>query len=213
MLLPDEYVVHIARLHWVVYVNSLAILVFGVLLLHYGKLPAEMYLDSQIAAYVDTPIKIISLFCIAVGTLYVFFISMRYVSTEIVVTSQRVIYKRGLIAPVIAEAVITKISSVDIDQSVAGRLLDYGTVTVRSSGQDIKPVEDISDPFSFYYHVMRSARLEMHPEEKAAAKPAAAIERKGVSRPIERIPEYPGSYHNLTYNEKSGESDEDEDEN
>lgn len=213
MLLPDEYIVHVARLHWVVYVSSLTTMLFGVLILHYGTVPAELYLSDRVVAYIKEPMRIIAAFLIAVGALYVFFVSIRYVSTEVVVTNQRVIYKHGLIAPTVVEATITKISSVDIEQTVMGKLLDYGTITVRSSGQDIKPIQDIDDPYSLYYHVMHSARLELHPqaEEKAAPKPT----QLETSKKTLQIPDKKGKAEKISNNRKNtsnnGDNQDDDD--
>lgn len=164
MLLEDEYIVHVARLHWVIYVSSLIGMVCGILLLKFGTFPAAYFMGPDVAGRVDFPMKVIALFCIGVSVLYLFFISLRFVSTELVVTNERFIYKRGLMAPSVVQATITKISSVDIQQTMFGNLLDYGDITVRSSGQDIPMVDHVADPFSLYYHVMHAARVEVRPE-------------------------------------------------
>jgi uncharacterized membrane protein YdbT with pleckstrin-like domain len=183
MLLADEYIVHVARLHWAVYVSSFLGTAFGIVLLRFGSVPAEYFFSATVASYVDLPMRILALFCIVVGTMYIFFISIRFVSTELVVTNERFIYKRGLIAPTIVEATITKISSVDIIQTVPGRVLDYGDITVRSSGQDIPPIGDVADPYTLYYYVMRAARLELRPDmEAAAAKPTPTLTEKALTR-------------------------------
>ena len=59
--------------------------------------------------------------------------------TEIAVTDQRVIYKRGFICRQTAEMNMDKVESVDVDQSILGRLLDYGTIHVeRARGAGIE---------------------------------------------------------------------------
>jgi uncharacterized membrane protein YdbT with pleckstrin-like domain len=42
-----------------------------------------------------------------------------------------------------------KIESVDVDQSVLGRLFGYGTVTIRGTGEAVKPLRDVADPIGF----------------------------------------------------------------
>ena len=54
---------------------------------------------------------------------------MRWI-TEIAVTDRRVIYKRGFITRHTVEMNMDKVASVDVDQSILGRMLDYGTVHV-----------------------------------------------------------------------------------
>ena len=54
--------------------------------------------------------------------------------TEIAVTDRRIIYKRGFIYRHTAEMNMDKVASVDVDQSILGRMLDYGTVHVFGIG-------------------------------------------------------------------------------
>jgi hypothetical protein len=42
-----------------------------------------------------------------------------------------------------------KVESVDVDQSLLGRLLDYGDVTVRGVGTGLEPIRRVSDPLTF----------------------------------------------------------------
>jgi len=55
-------------------------------------------------------------------------------TNEIVVTDRRVIYVHGFIQRHTVEVHMDKIESVDFDQTVMGRILDYGDVTIRGNG-------------------------------------------------------------------------------
>ena len=55
--------------------------------------------------------------------------------TEIAVTNRRVIYKKGLIRRQTNEMNMDKVESVKIDQSILGRMLDYGSVTILGTGE------------------------------------------------------------------------------
>jgi hypothetical protein len=46
-----------------------------------------------------------------------------------------------------------KVESVDVDQSVLGRLLDYGDITIRGTGVGIEPLRGIGAPLEFRNHV------------------------------------------------------------
>ena len=46
-----------------------------------------------------------------------------------------------------------KVESVNVDQSLLGRLLGYGTVTVHGTGGGIEPLPDIASPIAFRNHV------------------------------------------------------------
>ena len=69
--------------------------------------------------------------------------------TEFAITDRRVISKHGFIMRKTAEMNMDKVESVKVDQSVLGRLLDYGTVTVVGTGQGLEPIQDVAAPIAF----------------------------------------------------------------
>ena len=54
---------------------------------------------------------------------------------QIAVTNRRVIYKKGLIRRQTNEMNMDKVESVKVDQSILGRMLDYGSVTILGTGE------------------------------------------------------------------------------
>ena len=67
-------------------------------------------------------------------------------ATEIGVTNQRLIYKRGLVARSTKEVELRCIEVVDLDQSLLGRLLDYGRVGVHGTGVADIVLPSMADP-------------------------------------------------------------------
>jgi uncharacterized membrane protein YdbT with pleckstrin-like domain len=67
-------------------------------------------------------------------------------TTEIAVTDRRVILKRGLIRRHTVEMNMQKVESVDVDQSLIGRLFDYGNVTIRGTGSSFEKLSMIDAP-------------------------------------------------------------------
>jgi uncharacterized membrane protein YdbT with pleckstrin-like domain len=67
-------------------------------------------------------------------------------TTEIAVTDRRVILKRGLIRRHTVEMNMTKIESVDVDQTLMGRIFDYGNVTIRGTGSSFETLRMIDSP-------------------------------------------------------------------
>lgn len=59
---------------------------------------------------------------------------LRRATTEIAITTKRLVLKEGLIARRVDEMNIDRIESVHVYQSVLGRLLDFGVVMVRGMG-------------------------------------------------------------------------------
>src|SRR6185437_9254650 len=56
-------------------------------------------------------------------------------TTEIDVTNRRIVYKVGFIKRHTVEMNMDKVESVDVDQSIMGRLLNYGDIAVRGTGE------------------------------------------------------------------------------
>ena len=74
-------------------------------------------------------------------------------TTEIAITDRRIILKRGFIRRDTAEMNMDKVESVDVNQSLFGRLLDYGDVTVRGTGAGLETLRLIDKPLAFRNHV------------------------------------------------------------
>ncbi len=70
-------------------------------------------------------------------------------TSEFVITNKRVIMKTGFISRKTFEMNLQKIESVNVDQSLFGRFLGYGTVTVIGTGGSRESFSDISEPLIF----------------------------------------------------------------
>lgn len=67
-------------------------------------------------------------------------------TTEIVVTSRRFVKKTGLIVRRAEELSLDRIEEVNLRQSVLGRLLNYGDLTVRGTGEGVIDLVMVDDP-------------------------------------------------------------------
>ena len=88
---------------------------------------------------------------VTIGFLVPPFIKRR--TTELAITNRRLIYKRGIIWRVSREVNLSQIESVDVGQSILGRLLGYGEVAVRGTGGSWDPIPIISKPLIFRSHI------------------------------------------------------------
>jgi uncharacterized membrane protein YdbT with pleckstrin-like domain len=158
ILRPDEQVLAEGKLHWIIYYPAIAWLVIGVILLFsYGT--AEPSTQHVVRYLVRQPVQIglgklhhagvwLFVLCAYIALLHALIISIRRRTTEIAVTDRRVIYKTGLIATHTAEMNMDKIESVLVDQTMIGRLLNYGTVYFRGTGEGLENLRYISSPIS-----------------------------------------------------------------
>jgi uncharacterized membrane protein YdbT with pleckstrin-like domain len=67
-------------------------------------------------------------------------------TTEIAVTDRRIILKRGLIRRHTVEMNMQKVESVDVDQTLLGRIFNYGNVTIRGTGTSFEKLRMIDAP-------------------------------------------------------------------
>ena len=68
---------------------------------------------------------------------------------EFVITNKRVIMKTGLVSRKIFEMTVSHIESVNVDQTILGRLFSYGTVIIVGSGGTREGFPDIANPIEF----------------------------------------------------------------
>lgn len=136
VLMPGEDVAYRGRLHWIIYAPG-----FGALCLELVFIGAE-YVMPQF----DDLLYRLILVCLlaAIGAFARAW--AQQARTEIAVTNRRIISKAGLLQRRTIEMHLDKVESVDVRQSVLGRLLDYGTVIVRGTGSGIEPLADVAAP-------------------------------------------------------------------
>ncbi len=68
------------------------------------------------------------------------------ITTEIVVTTYRFVYKTGLISRNTQEVSLNKIEEITLHQSIWGRLLSYGKLVLRGTGVGVIELPDLDDP-------------------------------------------------------------------
>ena len=143
VLQEGESVRHIARISWVTYLPGLFLwAVAGVLAGLLPSAPALHFLVLTVAAIV-----------FIIGTILLARAWFHRVTTEIAVTDRRIIYKRGFVRRYTVEMHMDKVESVDVDQSILGRLLDYGDVIIHGTGMGIEPLDNIDHPLELRNHI------------------------------------------------------------
>lgn len=101
----------------------------------------------------------ILLLVVGVGLVLLIWAYVRYKTTEFAVTDRRIIAKTGLISRSTVELFLDKVEALHVDQSVPGRLLDFGTITIRGTGTTLEPIRDISAPLELRKQFMQATDL------------------------------------------------------
>lgn len=138
VLVPGEKIIVRARTHWFIYLSSLCWLALG------GTLSLLLPLPFAALGFV---LLAYALFLVLKAWIYVH-------STELAVTSSRVIAKFGFIRRETVELQHSKVESLQVNQTILGRLFDYGSVVITGSGGTHAPIPYIARPLTF-----RSAAL------------------------------------------------------
>jgi len=132
VLQPGESILFFGTIHWVVYAPGIALALFGA--------AGSLSLAHQPVMF------LLFLLCFAAGLASLLHAWFRRWTTEVAVTDRRIVYKRGFIRRFTIEMNMEKVESVDVDQTVLGRLLDYGDVIVRGTGTGFEPLHLIGAP-------------------------------------------------------------------
>ena len=94
---------------------------------------------------------------IAVGLVIVVAALIKRMSTELAVTNKRVIAKFGLVSRRTIELNLAKLESIRVDQTVAGRLFNYGSIVLVGTGSSLEPIPFIASPIAFRQAVQSAA--------------------------------------------------------
>lgn len=141
VLQSGETIKAVGRLHWIVFLRGLVPAAIGLVLLLYGY-------DTQSNTRRDiaSVLVVVGGLLLLIGLVLLASAWFQRWMTEISVTTHRVIYKTGFIRRHTVEMNMDKVETVDVDQSILGRLLGFGSIRVRGTGHGIESLHGVSDP-------------------------------------------------------------------
>lgn len=131
-LQPGEEIQYKAKLHIILFLRPFLLLLLGWWL--YGVESGIIYYIGILLLFVGT-VSLIERTMIKIGSIYV-------------VTNKRVILKTGILSRNAVDLVLSKCEGLHIKQSIAGRIFNYGTITVTTGGVT-SSYAYIVDPLAF----------------------------------------------------------------
>lgn len=145
VLQPDEQVRYITNIHWIVFLPGALMLV----------LAFAAFIGSYISQAMALLWQVLAVMLFVLAALMLLTAWFRRWTTEIAVTNKRIVYKSGFIRRQTKEMNIDKIASVDVRQSILGRVFDYGRVSVQAAaGMTLEDIPLIASPLQFRNHIM-----------------------------------------------------------
>jgi len=141
ILQPGEKVLYSTNAHWVFYLPAIAAWLLAAILLILSRSAAT---ESVI---------LLCLSASAVAAIAALYWSAKALfhrwTTETDVTNFRVVHKTGFIKRRTFEMSLDKVESVDVNQSILGRILNYGDVTILGVGEGKETISTIASPLKF----------------------------------------------------------------
>ncbi|HXB20787.1 MAG TPA: PH domain-containing protein [Candidatus Solibacter sp.] len=155
-LLSGETVAYRTRPHWIVSAKPLAgvLLLLAVVTVGMAMIGSKLRPDETTRIYTYIALAGLLLALIAV---IVPLIKRR--SVECIVTNQRIIIKTGLLRHRTTEMFLNRVESVSVDQSVWGRMLNYGNLTLHGAGGTPEPFNRIAKAREFQREVQEQIKL------------------------------------------------------
>jgi uncharacterized membrane protein YdbT with pleckstrin-like domain len=140
VLQPGETVVCRAGLHWLIYWRAVLMLIVAAAI--------TIASGAVTSSGTETVVLLAAGIAFLLAVVDAIIAAIRRATTELAVTNHRVIYKRGLFSRHTIEMNRSKVESVDVDQSLMGRIFGYGTVLVRGTGGSLEPLQNIANPLA-----------------------------------------------------------------
>ncbi|VAX04714.1 membrane-flanked domain [hydrothermal vent metagenome] len=134
-LMSGEGVVYKANIHWFIFVPGILIFAIGIYLF-------TLDIEGDIGPIFGFITIIIAIFSLVKAMI-------TKITTELAVTTKRVIAKVGLIRRNTVELNHSKVESFNIDQSILGRVFGFGTLIVNGTGGGKTPIPSIDSPLDF----------------------------------------------------------------
>ncbi|UUX48807.1 PH domain-containing protein [Nisaea acidiphila] len=146
-LVSGENIMAAARIHWIVFLRPLPFLAFGSLFvlasIGIKAAPDPDKVDpGAILGFAGGAMILVALF-VGISSF------IAWACTELVLTNRRVIAKFGFIRRKAVEMDMRRVEGINLDQSILGRILDYGSIEVRGTGGGISPIPGIASPGRF----------------------------------------------------------------
>lgn len=145
VLQPGEKILQITSISRVGYIRGIAIL-------------ASAFIIGNLTAISDLPgtrsfggIAVVLL--VAMGLYVIALTWWRRLTTEVAVTDRRVIYAVGFVNRHTIEMNMDKIESVDVEQHLPARLLNYGDIVIHGTGETRETLREIDHPLDFRSHI------------------------------------------------------------
>lgn len=147
-LLRNEKIIYFTRMHWIIFLGPVVLFVAAIVLSVFSPVLFHGYFPfSQIPLA-----SIVVLGCLAAAIIFGLGAFIQYATSEYAITDRRIMIKTGWIRRNSLEILLDKVEAIYVDQSILGRVLNYGTIRVVGTGGTQDPFFYIPSPLIFRRH-------------------------------------------------------------
>ncbi len=147
-LLDGEEIVYLTRRHKIIFAYPVIWLLLSAIL--FGVKWVFVFKPE-----INFALMIFSGIFLAASIIHALMIWILYISAEFGITNQRVIVKEGFLKRKTVEVFLKSVESVQVDQSIWGRILNFGTIIVSGTGGVTDPLNMIRKPLDFKKQVQQ----------------------------------------------------------
>jgi len=108
--------------------------------------------EAKVSVWALLPLALLGVILLplyGLGMIFWLIAILKYITTELTVTNKKIIAKTGFIKRDAIEMLLSKVESIQVNQSILGRMLNYGSVVVAGSDNPQTPVPGIASPIDF----------------------------------------------------------------
>jgi hypothetical protein len=187
---PDEEIVRVGKFHWWYDFNAYLWILYGLIIMggilyagyyweisqfvrqNFAGLPSDLKDDAWsdtvnrqggffgVIMNLHFAIKIVAVLGFLFGALQCLNMMIVKHTTEICLTSNRLVLKRGMISRHVGEINVDRIEGVDVFQGILGRIMGFGFVAVRGMGVGEIALPQIADPIDFKKAIERARSIK-----------------------------------------------------
>src|SRR5215468_11964637 len=147
VLQPGETIRRVTSVSWIGYVRGMIFWLIAIAVLFYIAPWSQRSPGWELLGW----LAFAALF--VVGAILLIEHWWRRFTTEVAVTDRRIISKVGFIKRRTVEMHMDKVESVDVEQTILGRIFNYGDITIRGTGETLETLRMIDHPLEFRSHV------------------------------------------------------------
>ena len=141
-LLANERILYKTQPHWIIFLPA-------ILLTFFALAVALYFPDFTWPGYI--------FFALAVLQWISAYVT--YITSEYVLTNQRILVKIGFIQRRSFETLLQRITSIEVSQTILGRILGYATLIIYGTGIASERFNNVNDPLGFRKQIQQQIEI------------------------------------------------------